>query len=126
MAATMRSPISTVPTEPPPPAISAVRIPPSSVCSTASSTAAASSVSPSEYRSIMAMLRMDPMGLAMPFPAMSGAVPWIGSYIPTDGCPSTGTPARLADGSIPIDAPSTDASSVRMSPKVFSATITSK
>ena len=33
----------------------------------------------SEYLSSMAMLRMVPMGLAMPCPAMSGALPWMGS-----------------------------------------------
>ena len=32
----------------------------------------------------MAMLRMERMGLAMPLPAMSGAVPWISSHIPTN------------------------------------------
>jgi hypothetical protein len=32
-----------------------------------------------QRRSIMATLRMEPSGLAMPLPAMSGALPWTGS-----------------------------------------------
>ena len=35
--------------------------------------------SSSEWRSSIATLRIVPMGLAMPLPAMSGAEPWIGS-----------------------------------------------
>ena len=57
----------------------------------------------------------------MPCPAMSGAVPWIGSYMPTlPGAPSE------ALGSMPIEPASIEASSVRMSPNMFSVTITSK
>ena len=37
-----------------------------------------------------------------------------------------GHPAKLADGSMPMEPDNTDASSVSMSPKVFSATTTSK
>jgi len=36
----------------------------------------------SEKRSIMAALRMVASGFAMPLPAMSGALPWLGSYRP--------------------------------------------
>ena len=57
-------------------------------------------------------------GFAWPFPAMSGALPWIGSYSPT-------VPPSEAEGSIPIDPVIIDASSVRMSPKRFVVTITS-
>jgi hypothetical protein len=35
-----------------------------------------------EKRSIMAADRMVASGLAMPLPAMSGALPWLGSYRP--------------------------------------------
>ena len=59
-------------------------------------------------------------GLAMPLPAMSGAVPWMGSYRPRVPSPSE------AEGSRPIDPASIDASSVKMSPNMFSVTITSK
>ena len=37
---------------------------------------------PSECRSIIATLAIVPTGFASPFPAMSGAEPWIGSYSP--------------------------------------------
>ena len=57
----------------------------------------------------------------MPLPAMSGAEPWTGSKRP--GSPSA---PRLAEGSIPRLPVSIAASSLRMSPKRFSATITSK
>src|SRR5579884_1251125 len=52
-------------------------------------------------------------------PAMSGAVPWMGSYMPNLPLP------RLAEGSSPIEPVSCEASSVRMSPNMFSVTITS-
>src|SRR5258708_5453185 len=51
---------------------------------------------------------------------MAGAEPWIGSYRPRVPSPSD------ADGSMPIDPASIDASSVRMSPNMFSVTMTSK
>ena len=54
---------------------------------------------------------------------MSGAEPWIGSYNPRRR-PSTQSPSD-ADASNPIDPASIDASSVRMSPNIFSVTITS-
>ena len=47
--------------------------------SAARSIAAASASRPSEWRSIMAADRMVPSGFAIPFPAMSGAEPWMGS-----------------------------------------------
>ena len=50
---------------------------------------------------------------------MSGAEPWIGSYRPTRPSPSD------ADGSRPSEPASIEASSVRMSPNMFSVTITS-
>ncbi|MNT94087.1 hypothetical protein D3C72_2357000 [compost metagenome] len=59
-------------------------------------------------------------GLAMPLPAMSGAEPWMGSKIPTLPC----SPSE-ADGSRPSEPASIEASSVRMSPNMFSVTITS-
>ena len=65
--------------------------------------------------------------MAMPWPAMSGALPWMGSYrpgtVPSEAVP--GRPARLAEGSMPSEPDRTAASSEMMSPKVFSATITS-
>ena len=60
------------------------------------------------------------MGFAIPWPAMSGADPWTGSNRP--GPPSP----RLADGSIPIEPVIIAASSLRMSPNMFSVTMTSK
>ena len=56
----------------------------------------------------------------MPLPAMSGALPWIGSYRPRRPSPSE------AEGSRPIEPASMEASSVRMSPNMFSVTMTSK
>ena len=56
----------------------------------------------------------------MPLPAMSGAEPWTGSKRP--GAPSA---PRLAEGSIPSEPVSIADSSLRMSPKRFSVTITS-
>ena len=69
------------------------------------------------------------MGLARPVPTTSGvyrAVPWIGSYSPRTPPPLFFVSPRLAEGSMPIDPASTAASSVRMSPNMFSVTITSK
>ena len=60
------------------------------------------------------------MGLAIPWPAMSGAEPWTGSYRPRVPGP------RLAEGSIPIEPVIIAASSERMSPNRFSVMITSK
>ena len=65
-------------------------------------------------------LRMVAIGIGDPLPAMSGALPWMGSYRPRVPSPSD------ADGSRPMEPASTEASSVRMSPNMFSVTITSK
>ena len=51
---------------------------------------------------------------------MSGAEPWMGSYSPRRLAPSE------AEGSTPSEPASIEASSVRMSPNMFSVTITSK
>ena len=63
---------------------------------------------------------MVAIGLALPWPAMSGAEPWTGSYMPK--FPS----ARLADGSMPMDPVIWLASSERMSPNMLLVTSTSK
>ena len=86
---------------------------------TAFSTAVASVSSESECLSSIAALRIVPQGLAIPRPAMSGADPWMGSYNPTLVSPSD------AEGNKPSDPTSIDASSVRMSPNMFSVTRTS-
>lgn len=60
---------------------------------------------PNEYRSSIAALSIVPIGLAIPFPAMSGAEPWIGSYKPRVGLNSLegkdGAPASDAEGRRP-------------------------
>ncbi len=66
------------------------------------------------------------MGLTSFRPAWRGALPWIGSYRPDILMPVSGTPARLAEGSMPIEPASIEASSVRISPKVFSVTSVSR
>ena len=58
-------------------------------------------------------------GFATPRPAMSGAEPWIGSYSPLPASSSA------AEGSMPIEPVSIDASSDRMSPKRLPVTMTS-
>ncbi len=73
-----------------------------------------------EYLIIMAQERIVPRGLALSVPAMSGALPCMGSYIAL-----LRTGPREADGNMPIDPVSMDASSESISPKVFSVTITS-
>ena len=56
----------------------------------------------------------------MPRPAMSGAEPWIGSYNP-------GPPSPIeAEGIMPSEPVNAAVSSVRMSPKRFSVSTTSK
>ena len=62
---------------------------------------------------------MAPIGFAVPFPAMSGAEPCTGSY--KNGRPSP----ILADGKSPSEPATAPASSLRMSPNMFSVTITS-
>lgn len=61
-----------------------------------------------EYRRSIAALRMVPIGFAIPFPAISGAEPWMGSYRPGVVLKSfvsgvEGAPASEADGSKPSD-----------------------
>ena len=60
-----------------------------------------------------------PTGLAIPRPAMSGAEPWTGSKRPGP------VSERLADGARPMPPVSDAARSLRMSPNMFSVTITS-
>ena len=62
----------------------------------------------------------SPAGWRSRCPAMSGAEPWTGSKTPGP------SPPRLAEGSIPSEPVSIAASSQRMSPNMFSVTITSK
>ena len=71
------------------------------------------------YRSIMAADRMQAMGLMISCPAMSGAEPWMGSYSPRVPSP------RLEEGTMPMLPVISLASSDRMSPNMFSVTITS-
>ena len=71
-----------------------------------------------EWRSISATVRMVASGLALSCPAMSGALPCTGSYMPT-------LPPRLADGSMPMEPVSMAASSLRMSPNMLVVTMTS-
>ena len=72
-------PISSVVMLLPPAAMSGVRWPWLRMVVTAASTAFDSSSRPSEWRNSMADARMVANGFAIPFPAMSGAEPWIGS-----------------------------------------------
>ena len=67
----------------------------------------------------MAADRMQAVGFTMSLPAMSGAEPWMGSYRPRVPSP------RLEDGIIPMEPVIIEASSDRMSPNIFSVTITS-
>lgn len=71
-SATIASPISLVPVSPP---ISLVLTPLSSTISTAFSIASASLGKRNEYRHIIATDRIVPMGLATPWPEISGAEP---------------------------------------------------
>ena len=72
----------------------------------------------------MAKLRIEPSGLAMPWPAMSGALPWIGSYS-AERLPSGRRGPSDAEGSMPSEPVTIAAQSERMSPNRFSVTITS-
>ena len=103
---TILSPISLV-DFPPPKSLVRRPNPPISSASrtfrTAASTARASFSNPSEYRRSIAKLRMVPIGLAMPCPAISGADPWIGSYNPEHRLPFSGAPANEAEGRRPKD-----------------------
>ena len=104
---------------PPAAAMSGVRSPSASARRTADSMAAASASSLNDRRSIIATLRIIAIGFAFPWPAMSGAEPWIGSYMPK---PSA---LRLAEPSMPSEPASTLASSLRMSPKMLFVSSTS-
>src|SRR3989441_911988 len=99
-------------------ATSLVRAPPASAARTAASTASAGCASPSPWRSSIATDAMAPMGFATPCPAIPGAEPWIGSNSP-------GPAPSDADGRRPSAPTSTAASSLRMSPNVFSVSSTS-
>src|SRR5690606_16551968 len=102
------------------PAMSRVRAPLRNAATTAFSTVAAAASAPRLCRSSIAALKIVPQGFARPWPAISGAQPGIGSSRPGPASPSD------ADGSSPIEPASIDASSVRMSPNMFSVTMTSK
>src|SRR6266849_2577368 len=86
----------------------------------ASSTARAASFS-LRCSNIMAPDQICATGLAMPFPAMSGAEPWTGSNI--EGNSRSGF--ILAEGASPIDPTTAAPRSERMSPKRFDPTTTS-
>src|ERR1700738_839818 len=86
----------------------------------AASMASAPSSAP-RCRSIMAPDQICPMGLAIPFPAMSGADPWTGSNM--EGNSFSGL--RFADGAMPIDTTTAGPRSERMSPNRFEPTTTS-
>ena len=92
-----------------------------SICSIASSTAAAASSSP-RCSSICAPDQIAPIGFAMPWPAMSGADPCTGSNI--EGNSRSGF--RFPEGAMPIEPATAAARSLRMSPNRLEATMTSK
>ena len=71
------------------------------------------------YLSIIAAERMVAIGFALSMPAMSGADPPDGSYIPNF------VSLRDADDNIPIDPEIIEASSERISPNIFSVSTTS-
>src|SRR3984957_12881614 len=89
---------------------SAVTRPELSTVSTARFTAAASSFSPKLYSSIAATDPIEPNGVALLCPAISGAEPCTGSSSPTHAPDGFLSPMD-ADGSIPIDPASTAPSS---------------
>src|SRR4051794_15269694 len=99
---------------------SAVRSPPARARATADSTAGAASPPPHPWPRLSAAERIIASGLALPVPAMSGAEPWTGSNRPGPSPPSD------ALGSMPSEPVSIAASSLRMSPNMFSVRITSK
>ena len=67
----------------------------------------------------MAADKMVASGLATPLPAMSGALPWLGSYKPWL------LELSEAEGNMPIEPVSMEASSERMSPNMLPVTMTS-
>ncbi len=115
---TILSPASWVPTWPP---RSFVRMnsPPlswgSKTILTAVSIASACFAIPREYLSNIAALSIVAIGLAIPWPAMSGAEPCIGSYNPAQGSNGVGNPAKDAEGSSPSEPGMTLLSSERLS-----------
>src|ERR1700722_6327475 len=118
-AATMAAPSSRVEALPP---RSGVRGPDlsASTRAIAPSTAAAAAASP-RCVSIIAAVQIWPMGLAMPFPAMSGAEPCTGSNI--EGNSRSGL--MLAPGAMPIEPTTAGPRSDKMSPNRFEPTTTS-
>ena len=92
---------------------------------TAFSMETASASKPREKRSSRATERIWAMGLAMPRPAMSGAVPPLGSKRPKYSPSPFGLP-RLALASMPRLPQIMAISSLRISPNKFSVTMTSK
>ena len=102
---------------------SRVRRPSCSARSTADSTAAASASRPRPWRSSIATDPNMASGLAIPCPAMSGAEPWTGS---NTGRVRAGRRRGWRWAAGPSEPVITDASSLRMSPNMFSVTITSK
>src|SRR5450755_3629642 len=105
-------------------AISAVLAPAARAVPTAFSSRSASPGRLSVMRSIMATLRIEPSGLAMPLPAISGALPCTGSYSALRR-PKRSTGPSDADGSMPSEPEAIAAQSDRMSPKILPVTITS-
>ncbi len=99
------------------PIMSLVRIPPSSVTSTACSMSFAAFPS-SIWRRSIAALRMRAVGFALFFPAMSGAEPCTASKIATSF-------PMFADGAKPSPPVRPDVRSLRMSPFMFVVTMTS-
>src|SRR3989304_661319 len=79
----------------------------------------AASIMLKEYLNIMATERMVAIGWGMFLPALSGVLPGMGWYIAGPVSPIE------AEGSIPIEPVSVAASSDKMSPNMFSVTITS-
>src|SRR5688572_3911859 len=98
---------------------SAVTLPLFNTFSIAPYTADASFIRPKLYSSIAATDPIAPSGLALFWPAISGADPCTGSYSPTHTPDGFSAPID-ADGSMPIDPASTAPSSLRMSPNIFS------
>ena len=99
-------------------------MPASSVVRTQLSIASAAAGWPSDQRSIIAADRIVALGLAVSVPARCGDDPWIGSKRPATPWTVRRSPSD-AEGSMPSDPASTEASSERMSPNMFSVTMTS-
>ena len=72
----------------------------------------------------MAKLSRQAIGLALPWPAMSGAEPWTGSYMALRRPDASGAPSE-AEGNMPSEPVSMAAQSDRMSPNRLSVTMTS-